>query len=244
MMVKHAMWALKEIFDMIVQQQRYAEANIVVELTPQRLGVGNIKFTPPRYDYQTNLSTQTISDDLENPSTTISALVPDMAILSEQTNDSTINNVPSNDTSRSLTTRKDITIQVNYRANGAIFPDFQIYDSSLKLLLTAGDHRNIRDSIGSVFSIHNNLANFTISFTPHLFVKGNELSWMDCINSINGIVASMSRQPAEKAWAELDGSIRDGNNVIGWFCIDKGDLTRVNPQDLCSKQYPDDAMVL
>ncbi|KAL6717698.1 hypothetical protein ACLMJK_005613 [Lecanora helva] len=245
MRIKHAMWALGEMFDTFVQQQRYTEANVLVELTPQRLGVGNVKFDLSDATYKNNNSTASFVG-LTNARSGVIVAVQDMSQLNATSTDNQQGDDNNTETSQTTTLKnltgrihKDVTVQVAYRTGGATFPDVQIYKTSLQLLITAAQHQNIDESIGPVFSIHNDIANFTISFTPYLFVKGNELSWLDCINSIAALVPSMAMRPPEKAWAEIDGSIQDGDDIIGWFCIDKGDLTRVKPEDLCNKRYPD-----
>ena len=247
MQVKCAMWVLKEVFDYFVQQGRYAPGNFVVDVASVRLGVGNVKYVPATSAYNVNASTGLLHYATANNSSLTTTVSPiDMTVFADTT---LALNIPENGTSTptippdifnqstNLTAkgRKDVTIDITYRPHGSIFPDTQMYNCSLQLLIRAAEAPNMHADIGSVFSMYNDLADFTFSLVPEPFVKGNELSWLDCINSISSVIMGMESREGERRWAEVDGIIRDKDVAIGRFCIEKGDFTEVDPSRVCDR---------
>lgn len=239
--VKHLLWALQEMFDIFEEQKRYAPGNVVVEMTPRRLGVGNVQLS------------RSVSMPI-NVTDTSAHSVPD-ATLEGGTlppNDKALDagptltlNVPSNSSIIPTLSQNqplslpDISVDFRYRDNGITIPDTQIFNTSLKTLVKAAEPSNKLESIGPILATYNEMENFTFSIVSNPFVKDKALTWMDCINSIVGIVLKMGSQGADGRWGEIDGFVRDSGVVVGRFCIDKGDLTRVDPGDVCTMPFPE-----
>ena len=242
--VKHVMWALDKIFEIFVSQQRYAPGNVIVEIPPTRLGVGNVQFDP--LVHSSNASVESfVNVSPESLNSTFTLPVSDISVLADavdmQGNGSNAQTMISNNSLRGSEKSdsekgKNVHVDVSFYADAHTFPDAQIVNASLQLLIRAGQPANIHEAIGPLFSTYNEVADFTISLAPHSYAKTNELSWLDCINSITAIVTAMAREGPEGLWEELSGLIRDDQQVIGRFCIDKGDWTRVDPETVCVQE--------
>ena len=140
--------------------------------------------------------------------------------------------------------KDDVVIKMGYRPDGKTIPDTQVYNASMLLLLRAAQPSDLSESVGPIFSTYNDVADFTFSFGPSLSAKINELDWLACLNSINAIVTAMAGQGPEGKFAELDGIIMDEDFAIGRFCIDKGDLTKDEPESVCIQTPPEDVSAL
>ncbi len=116
-------------------------------------------------------------------------------------------------------------------------------NASLKFIIKAAEPSNMHESIGPLLSIHNDMDDCTFSLASKAFVQGNELDWWKYIIAIHAVVSMMAGQGLEGRWAEVDGFIRDGTVVIGKACIDKGDLTGLHPNDVCTMKYPESVSV-
>ena len=233
------MWALEEMFDIFVENRRYAPGSVVVDITPTRLGVGNVQPAPliqattsqtghlskviePLTDIILGINSSLSHNRQGNASATTHATLP-LNLLSDV--------IPLN-SSRSA----DLTLKIDYRPGGISFDAAQIYNATLKLLIRVAEPTDLEASIGPILSIYNDVENFTVSFAPNLYVKYTPLSWLDCIYSINALIVLMWAQGPEGRWAELDGFIKDGAVTIGRSCIDSGDLTSSDPDTVCTKR--------
>lgn len=243
--VKHLMWALEEMFDIFEEQKRYAPGSVVVEVTPTRLGVGNVHAALSD-SKPTNL-TSTISGDVHDatfervtlPLDDMAYLTSSTITLNESDHSSSTKNIILNQTLSSPARLNspmgtEMSVDFRYRANGASLNDAQVYNTSLKTIIRAGEPSDRLESIGAILATYNPMDNFTFSFVSEPFVKGEVLSWTDCINSVSGIISKMASQGPEGLWEEIDGFVNHGTVVIGRFCMDKGDLTRLDPQDVCT----------
>ena len=242
--VKHLMWALEEMFDIFEEQKRYAPGSVVVEVTPARLGVGNVHAALS--DSKPTNSTGMIAGSV--PDTTFERVtlpLDDMAYLTSSTislnesdNSSNTKNIIPNQTLSgparlNAAMGKDISVDFRYRPNGASLDDAQVYNTSLKMVIKAGEQSDRLESIGAILATYNPMDNFTFSFVSEPFVKGKVLTWTDSINSVSGIIFKMASRGPGGMWKEIVGFINDGPVVIGRFCIDKGDFTTLDPQFVC-----------
>lgn len=228
--IKHVLWMFEEVFDVFVEQDRYAPGTIVVDITPDRLGIGNIKaVSKPRLIDTTDLFGNDLSSnaldfsDLQGLSSDVMVLSPNetLANLSTQT---------GND-------RQQVTVQFQYRDDGATLTDAQVYNVTLKLLIKAAEVRNHNTIVEGKLSSYNDMDDFTFSMVPES-AKRVSLTWLNSINSLHTILATMARCGPEGKWAEIDGIVKDlEEGVIGRFCMDKGDLTNLDPKNVCTSGY-------
>lgn len=245
--IKHVMWALQEMFDIFEENQRYAPGSVVVDITPDRLAVGSVQSAPP--DSRPINLTDTSARGLPDPTLmSVTSPLRDMALstlspftLNELGNSSIIqtlppNRIPSSSANIQVESGKDTTIDFCYRDKGATLHDAQIFNTSFKTLVKAAE---LHESMGAILSTYSAMDNFTFSLVTEPFVKGKTLTWMDCIKSIVAIVVKMSDQGPEGRWGEIDGFVRDGGVITGRFCIDKGDLTGLDPGDVCTASFPE-----
>ena len=240
MKVKHIMWTLNRVFELFVAQERYEPGNIIIEIPPTRIGVGNVQFNP--LIRSSNASTERISG------VSHSMLIPTASDLTIHTDALDIRSNSSDARATfaakkprvpkpaEVTEGKNVYVRLTFYHDSHTFPDDQIFNASFQLLLRAGQPANKHDGIGPLFSTYNDIANFTMSLAPHAYVKTNELSWIDCINAIKSIGIAMSEHGPEGIWEELSGSIRDDQQVIGKFCIEKGDRTNADPETVCIRE--------
>ena len=217
MRTKHGMWALKEIFDIFVNNRRYAPGSVVVDIFNIRLGVGSVQ--PPR-------SIQATSSQAEGPP---NATVPLTDIILGRNSSLS----PNSQGSAGLSNPEKIKLEIDYRPGGISFDSTQIYNSSLKLLIRVAEPADMDASIGSIVSTYNDIENFTISVVSNPFAKATVLSWVDCIRTLNALISEMWTHGPDGTWAELDGTIKDGRTEVGRLCIDRGDLTRLAPATVC-----------
>ena len=247
MQVKHVMWALAKVFEFFVTQQRFAPGNILIEIPPIRLGVGNVKYVP--LDHASNTSIESMSDASPGRlNSTFSLPVRNIAVLPDPgdmqgSGGNARTALPFESVRKKKATdvkgRKEVFVDLSFRPNAHTFPDYQIINASLDLLIRAAQPIDMNEAIGPLFSTYNDVVDFTMSLVPQPYVKSNLLSWLDCINSINGIATAMAEEGPEGKWEELDASIRDNQLVIGRFCIDKGDWTYADPDALCIREERD-----
>ena len=217
MRTKHAMWALKEVFDIFVNNRRYAPGSVVVDIFNTRLGVGSVQ--PPR-------SIRATSSQAEGPSNATVPLTDIVLGLNSSLS-------PNGQGSAGLSNPEKIKIEIDYRPGGVSFDSTQIYNASLTLLIRAAQPADMDGSIGAILSTYNDVENFTISLVSNPFAKSTVLSWVDCIRTLNALISEMWTRGPEGTWTELDGTIRDGRLEVGRLCIDRGDLTSFAPATVC-----------
>ena len=242
---KHIMWALDKTFDIIVNDDSYLSGNLVVNLGSTALGVGNVYSTIAkpapvkpsdnliRYSTDatalgsTRSSTSAASNDKnlsidlahlqENASTT------PILLLSHITNDSMPLNASGN-----------VRLRFGYREGGAPVDDAQVYNSSLKLLIKAAEHPDLKGTIWPGLSTYNDKDDFSFTLRPASYAVRDDVSWWDSIFALSTIAVQMSKVGGLPGrFAEMDGYIQVGTTLTARFCIDKGDKTGSNLQDVC-----------
>lgn len=249
---KHIMWALERIFDIFVGSDTYLSCNIIIDLGPIALGVGNVYALPRTAPV----------DPLAGPVGDISNTTDGGAILS-----STL--APSNDTvlktdttlptywegnsSSAQTTllvsqlsedavhlnaSGEVEVTYKYLDNGAIFDDAQVYNATLKLLIQAAEAAESSDIKATVWpglSTYNNKDDLTFTIRPVSFEARDELSVLDCIFTLSSIPNSMSKSGGPPGrFAELVGIVMVGGTITGRFCIEQGDKSGLNLENLCN----------
>lgn len=232
--VKHLMWAFEEMFDIYVENNRYESGSVFVDITPDRLAIGNVQAAPAQTIGSFGSSFRRDTTEINLGDSWLTATSP-FQETSVPTNTTTPDNLPHLLTSPE---HKRIEIDAQYRPSGASLPVEQIYNATLKLLLLTGETPNILAPIGPVISIYNDMADFTLSFTSTPFLKIGTLTYLDCLNSIGALTVIMSEQGVEGRWAEMDGFVRDGRVVLGKFCINKGDLRGRRAGEVCTSRRP------
>ena len=218
MRTKHAMWALKKVFEIFVNNRRYAPGSVTVDITNRRLGVGSV---------QAARSIQATSSQTEGPSNATEPLTDIVLGINSSLS-------PNSQGSAGLSNPEKIKVEIDYRPGGVSFDSTQIYNASLNLLIRAAQPADMDGSIGSILSTYNDIENFTISLVSNPFAKATVLSWVDCIRTLNALISEMWTHGPEGTWAELDGTIKDGTLEVGRLCIDRGDLTRLAPATVCT----------
>ena len=250
---KHVVWAHEELFDILVEHNRYSTGNIVVnsKWDADRLAVGTVT-TPGSGAILANatdvLPGGLFSSNLKSPimNTTMSDMndtsaSPSLQLVnSTQSKMRTIQLPASNRTSESVSSdlneQDKIKLYLTYTPNGATFHDVQVYNASLKLLVRVAEVADQTGTIWPMVTTYNDRDDFTLSIGPVDFAKRSELSWGDTATVLAYMGMAMSTQgtPGRK-WAELEGMIEADKILVGLFCIAKGDRTRWSPRDVCPR---------
>ena len=242
---KHIMWALDKTFDIIVNDDSYLSGNLVVNLGSTVLGVGNVYSTfakPAPVKPSGNLIRySTDATALASTRSSLSApsddkkLSIDLAHLQENTGTTPtllLSHI-SND-SMPLNASGAVRLRFVYREGGAPVEDAQVYNASLKLLLKAAEHPNLKGTIWPGLSTYNDKDDFSFTLRPASYATRDDVSWWDSIFALSSIAVQMSKVGGlPGTFAELDGFIEVGTTLTARFCIDKGDKTGLNLQDVC-----------
>ena len=248
---KHIMWTLERIFDFIVDDDSYLPGNVVVDVGSTTLGVGNV-YNAPADSAPVNLS-DTLTGDTGDG--TPGGLTLDAKLaLSNQTvsnldfalpvywqgNVSPVQSFPLSQnpgTSTHPNPEGGVRLQFWYRTNGAHVDDAQVYNASLKLLVKAAEPADLKGSVWPGLSTYSDMDDFTFTIRPESFATRNDLSRFDTIFSLASIAGMMSKNGgAPGRFMELYGRISVGTTPVGEFCIDKGDKTGLNLEDLCNAE--------
>ncbi len=249
-MIKHIVWALERLFDIVVESDRYSVGTIMVNsnwdigrlalgtvtVVDSSLGLVNTKNRHPD-----TLSTSTLEGSTVNATMTDlkdTAPVPNLQIPNHA--EGTSNTVQTSPLNQTLITDTDIQLALLYRRNGATFHDVQVYNASLKLLVRIAEAPNQQAFIFPMLSTYNDMDDFTLSVRPVNFAKRSELSWRDASDVLAYLAVRMSEEEEEQGgkWAELQGRIQVDGTVTGVLCIDKGDRMGWEPRDLCGGADP------
>ena len=252
--VKHVIWTLEKIFDYYVNNDIYQSSNFVVHLGSTALGAGNV-YSTERDSAAANISDTRIGD-LADGSTGDSARDPTLALSNDavmgtglaptaywQGNTSPIQTLPLRQKSSApvnLAAEGRVSYLFWYRPNGAIFDDAQVYNATLKLLVKAAEPSSLKETIWPGLTTYNSRDNFTFTMRPVNFALRENLDYFDSIVALASIVSMMAKSGGLPGrFMELDGTLQAGMELIGRFCIDKGDKTELNLQELCTLGQPD-----
>ena len=246
--IKHIIWALDEIFDIIIEHDRNLPGDVVIKLVPITIGLGNVYTVPAGSTpvKPTDVFSGDLADDITGgsifDSTSIASnntiLAADLAPQTYWEGDaSPILTLPSRQQSDIFMPNPaagNVKVQFWYRHNGAPVDGTQVYNASLKLLTRAAEPVDVKATIWPGLSQYNDMDNITMTIRPENFALRKDLNWFDTIFALASIAGTMAKHggPPGK-FAEIDGSIVAGETTIGRFCIEKGDKTRRNPEDIC-----------
>ena len=251
--VKHIVWALVELFDILVEYNRFSVGNIVVNSNwdADRLAVGTI--TIPSSGFRLLNATNELS--MSQPSSKSGIVImntsmSDSNVTSPSTSLGLFNSTQSkmrmirlpalNQTSDSVSFSSDIQdktqLHITYTPGGAAFHDVQIYNASLQLLVQIAQVADQAGTIWPLISTYNEIDDFTLSVGPMNFAKQSELSWGASAIVLAYIGQAMSSQGTPgHIWAELEGIIETDKIITGFFCISKGDRTGLRPEAVCPR---------
>ena len=249
--VKHIVWALVELFDILVKANRFSVGNIVVHSNwdADRLAVGTI--TIPGSASSLLNATNKLSKGPPSSKSGISMMdtsMSDSNVTSLSTSLELFNSTQSkmrmirlpalNQTSDSASFSSDIQdktqLHITYTPGGAVFHDVQVYNASLQLLVQIAQVADQTGTIWPLISTYNDIDDFTLSIGPMNFAKQSELSWeaSAIVLAYMGLAMSSQGTPGH-IWAELEGSIEIDKILTGIFCIAKGDRTGWRPTAVC-----------
>lgn len=253
LMAKEIMWALEKIFKAVLDADSYLSGNAVVYLGSTTLGVGNVYavIRDPGAINTADTRTGDLADGSTGGSILTSALTPlnetvlhtDLVLPADrQGKSSPIETLPLGlitNASGRLNLTEDVQIHFWYPDHAAVIDDAQVYNSSIKLLLMAGEPEDIDASIWPGVATYNVMDDFTVTVRPAGVAHRNDVSWWDTIFLLSTMPVQMSRVGGVPGkFAELDGIILDDEVITARFCINKGDKTGVDPQDMCTRQTP------
>ena len=252
LLVKHVVWALEMIFDIVVGSDRYRGSNFEVRLGPNTLGVGNV-YSAEKGSVAVNLPDNTRIGDL--PETSIVDLIQNSTLTAYnitaldaaltppdywQGDTSPVQYLPSSHNLGASANGKaegQVNLQFWYRADGAVIDDAQVYNASLKLMVKAAEFPILQRTIWPGLTTYNDQDDFTYTVRPASFDTRDDMVYMDAIFGVATIVGMMAKSGGPPGqFAELYGTIKAGQTLIGAFCIDKGDETGMDLQGLCFKR--------
>ena len=256
LLVKHVVWALENIFDIIVREDEYRGSSFEIHLGPTTLGVGNV------YSAEKGSAAVNVSDTRTGglPETSIIDLMSNSTPTAYNTsaldaaltlpdywhgNSSPVQYLPLSQnpgTSTDVKAEGQVNLKFWYRADGAVIDDAQVYNASLKLMVKAAEPPGLHQTIYPGLTTYNDRDDFTYTIRPASFDTRADMVYLDAIFSLATIAGMMSKSGGPPGqFAEMYGIIRAGGTVIGAFCIDKGDKTGMNLHELCHKRESEGA---
>ena len=252
LLVKHVVWALEAIFDIVVTDDRYGGSNFEVRLGPTTLGVGSV-YSSEKGSAAVNGSGAPIGGLPETsitdlmPNTTTPTAYNDTALATALTlpgywqgDASPVQYLPLSHepgTSTDVDAAGRVNLKFWYRADGAVVDDAQVYNASLKLIVIAAEPSDLHATIWPGLATYNDRDNFTYTIRPVSFAARADMGYLDTIFSLATIAGMMAKTGGPPGlFAELYGNIKAGQTQIGAFCIDKGDMTGVDLLELCHRR--------
>ena len=222
---KYVVWALEEVFDILVEQNRYETGTIAVNLDwdKQRVAFGSI----------TTITGNAVLDAINdgNLNSTLSLPKP----LQNSPSLEPLPVLQPQQPAVNLSADADVTCHYEYRENGAVFQDFQIYNASLKWMIQIAPIEDQQRPIRFPISTYNDMNDFTLSLRPVDYIKQITLTY-NIASQILAYLAAYAEKPQE-----LSGLVFYQGMPTGVVCIDKGDRRGWAAADLC--QPPEDNAV-
>ena len=149
--------------------------------------------------------------------------------------DSTPVNLSSN-ASMQLNAHGKVQIRYWYREHGMHLDEAGVYSTALKLLIRAAEPSDLKASIWPGLSTYSDQHNVTFTLRPKSLATRDDLSWLDTIFAVSSIPLSLYRHGGTPGkFMELDGVVRIGTTVVGAFCLEVGDKTGLDVQELCNR---------
>ena len=233
---KHVVWALDDLFDILVEHDRYEIGSFYVNSNwdEGRMALGSVvvpgvsdpvpvKATDERLHSLANstLDNAIMNSTMSDRNGTVSlGLHPDFLDTISTLDQKPVSFLPA----LNLSSRVD-HIDLTYRPNGAEFHDIQIYNASLKLLVRISEITNQQQTIWPMISTYNDMDDFTMTARPANFVKRSQLTWHDASQVIGYFAYYMSSQGGPQGrWAEVEGVVKTSDGLsLGVVCIEKGE---------------------
>ena len=247
--LKYVVWPLVELFDILVEHDRFSVGNFVVNSNwdADRLAVGTITVPGSGFGLLNGtdvLSIRQSDNSIMNTSMSCSndaSPNPSPRLFNSTQSETRKIQLPAlNRTSASISSSPDaedrVQLHITYTPGGAVFHAVQIYNASLQLLVQIAQVANQDGTIWPLISTYNEMNDFTLSVGPTGFAKHSELSWGDTAIVLAYMGFSMSSQgtPGHE-WAKSGGIIETDKISTGVFCIAKGDRTSWGPATICPK---------
>ena len=240
--VKHIIWALEDIFDIIVEHDRFLSGQVIVDLGPTTLGVGNV-YTTVLADSGPVNSSGTVTGDFARTNigglTLNSTWPPSNNTVPYK--DPNIIKIPNSlssqisDASVHLGAHGNVNLRYWYRTGGAPLNDAQVYNATLKLLIKVAEPVDKKGDIWPGISTYNDMDDFTLTLRPNGIEHRTDVSWLDMIFALSTIPVMMYRHTGPPGtFKELDGTINLDHVIVGRFCIDKGNKTGLEFMDVCN----------
>lgn len=256
LLAKHIVWTLDELFDIFVEYQKFLPGSAEIDWVPVRpaapysFGVASVQSVsvsssqPSASDALAENVAASVSQKGSDiiPSQATSSLIPILALPGlEQGNSSIIplsliSEAPDGPTNLSASPKVDVVFR--FRPHGVIFQVSQVYNASQKLLIKIAE-KDVSATVPSLFSTYNDMNDFTYSFRPLRVSAGDKVSYYTCVLAIQMIPHLMWHKGGPTGrWTEIDGRLLVDRIDSARFCIEKGDKTRLNPEDVCTIEPP------
>ena len=137
--------------------------------------------------------------------------------------------------STQLNAHGKVGLQFWYRKQGTYVDDAGVYSATLRLLVRAAEPSDLKAGIWPGITTYNDQHDFTFTIRPQSISTGHDMSWWTTIYALAAIPLAMYRTGgAPGTFMEMDGIINIGETIVGRFCIEKGDKTGLNLQELCN----------
>ena len=219
MMTKHIIWALEEVFDIFVENNRYQTGTIIVNSNwwEDRLAIGSIRASTLS-SMKAGNSTVPFAPIIELPH-------GQQVNTSDGIQVSTENHTAS--LSAGLSNEPRVSFQLEYHENGASFPDYQIYNTTAKMMIKNAENDRKELPVWPQLSVFNGMANFTLSLRPISFKKRVFLTYRKAAFVLCFFPIDLSR------YTELSGLVKIAGKPVGTLCVDKGDRRNWDVSKLC-----------
>ena len=219
MMMKHILWALEEVFDIFVENNRYQTGTIMVDSNwwENRLAIGSIRVSTLS-SVRIGNSTVPLSPVIELPNGH-PVNTSDSIQASNQNQTGSLNAI--------LPDQPRVSFQLEYRENGASIPDSQIYNTTAKMMIKNAENDRKEFPVWPQLSVYNDLADFTLSLRPISLKKRVFLTYRDAAF----ILCYLPMELAQ--YTELSGLVTIAGKSVGTLCVDKGDRRNWDASRLC-----------
>ena len=209
---KQIVWTVEEIFDILVQHDRYSTGTFQVNANwdEDTIALGSLALTGPTLPLSNVSDVSTIIEPDHSESKTL----PFNHTSDERISNTELSAVQQN--SYLEANEEDVQLQLKYLQGGAVYHDVQIYNATLKALMQIVANTG---SIWPMVATYNDMDDFTLSVRSISVKKGRELTSDEA-----GQILSWFPMSTE-SWGEQAGVITVGGRARGILCVDRGDRT-------------------
>ena len=218
MKVKHIVWALEEVFDIFVENNRYATGTVIVNSNwwEDRLAIGSIGLGTSS-TLEINNTVETSMSMLESPGDKQLSMSNVTQALNENERVDSITNL----------TDMRVSLDLEYREGGASISAVQFYNATLKMMIKNAEVSRKSLPLWPTLSVYNDMDNFTLSLRPISFQKRTLLSYRKATFIMCYLPIDMMR------YGEMSGLVKVGGKPTGVLCLDAGDRTTQAVGNLC-----------